>query len=133
MNKKLFSICCMLAVIILMVTPYGVRMVFADGPTERITFYYSYFSGMPIGYGNWLPVITALLSIAILTLLLIGLKKDMEKQPVLVLLVICIVISLLSWLVFGACSIVGIIVMIFQVIAVLLQIKFKKHDTDIPV
>lgn len=122
MIKRTISICCTLIAIILMATPFGVAMTFAPGPTERVTKYFSYFSMMPLGYGNWFPVITALLSIAVFFLLLVGIKKANTRRVVQVCLTICIIASLLSWLIFNSISIVGACVAAFHIIVLVLQI-----------
>lgn len=80
--KKNILICCMLIAIILMATPFGVAMTFAPSPTKRVTRYFSYFSMMPFGYGNWFPAITAFLSIAVLLLLFVGTKKVHTRREV---------------------------------------------------
>ncbi len=121
MIKKMASIICMVIAIVLMGTPFSVAMTFASGPTERITKYFSYFSLAPVGYGNWFPIITALLSIIALLLLLVGIKKTDTKRAVQVCLTICIIASLSSWLVFNSITIVGICVAVFHVIALVLQ------------
>jgi len=73
--KKIMSALCMLIAVILMALPFGVPMTFAPGPKERVVRYFSYFSMVPVGYGNWFPIITAFLSVIIVLLLLAGMKK----------------------------------------------------------
>lgn len=51
-----------LAAIALELLPFGVTMDFASSPVETVTHTYSYFSMMPFGYGNFFPLITAVLS-----------------------------------------------------------------------
>ncbi|SHN88459.1 hypothetical protein [Desulfitobacterium chlororespirans] len=122
MVKKCISICCMLIAIMLMATPYGIAMTFASGPTERVTKYFPYFSLMPFGYGNWFPIITALLSIVVVFLLLVGIRKANTGKAVRVCLVLCIIASVLSWLIFESTSIVGVCVAVLHAIALVLQI-----------
>jgi len=116
----------MIISVVLMATPYGIAMKFALGPNERVIKYYSYFNMMPLGYGNWLPMITAILSIAVLMILLISLKKGKGEKPALVCLVICVIASILSWLIFGAFSIMGAIITALHVTAILLHIMIKE-------
>ncbi|CDX04618.1 hypothetical protein [Desulfitobacterium hafniense] len=119
MVKKGISICCMLVAIILMATPYGIAMTFAPGPTELVTRYFSYFSLMPFGYGNWLPIITALLSIVVVFLLLLGIRKANTGKAVRVCLVVCIIASVLSW---KSISQVGVCVAALHSIVLMLQL-----------
>jgi len=88
------------------------------------SFFYSYFSLMPLSYANWYPMITVLLAIAILILLLIRLKKD-TKTLVCLLSIGCILASALSWLLFSAYSIVGIIILALFVVICILQAEKK--------
>ncbi len=122
MVKKGISILCMLIAIILMATPYGIAMTFAPGPTERVTKYFSYFSLMPFGYGNWFPIITALLSIVVFFLLLVSVRKANKGKAVRVCLALCIIASVLSWLIFESISLVGVCVAVLHAIALVLQI-----------
>ncbi|HOM01841.1 MAG TPA: hypothetical protein PLH43_03305 [Acetivibrio sp.] len=128
--KKIASVCCMLITIILMALPFGVSMTFAPGPTERVTSYFSYFSMMPWGYGNWFPIITAFFSIIILLLLLAGMKKVNVGSAVQIFLIICIISQLLSWLLFNSGSIIGVCVMALHIAVLILQVlqnrKFAK-------
>lgn len=121
MNKNT-SIFSMLMAIILMATPFGVAMTFATSPTERVTDYFSYFSMMPLGYGNWFPMIIAILSIIAFVLLIIGANKTKIKRTVQVLLSICIAASALSWIIFSSFSIVGACVMVIHIVVLALQI-----------
>lgn len=123
MVKKCISICCMLIAIILMATPYGIAMTFAPSPTELVTRYFSYFSLMPFGYGNWFPIITALLSIVVVFLLLVGIRKANTGKAVRVCLVLCIIASVLSWLIFESISIVGVCAAALHSIVLVLQLS----------
>ena len=47
------AICCMLAAIVLMLTPWGAVMRFSGGPDDLwVRETYSYFSMLVLGYGN---------------------------------------------------------------------------------
>lgn len=118
--RKAASTVGMLIALILMALPYGVAMTFADGPGKHLTFHFSYFSFTPIGYGNWLPIIIAVFSIAILVLVLVSNKINTEK-PVKTCLAICLVASLLSWIMFNAISVVGIIIAFIHSIVLIFQ------------
>jgi len=165
MSKRILSVCCAVLILILMITPFGVRMVFFGGvsvvtlepetyfksffgamPAEttsmlpfdpanypqemlvenNISFYYSYFSTMPIGYANFYPLITALLTIIILALLLIGLKKEV-RTLVGVCAIGCILASAISWLVFSSFSIIGFIIFSLHIVICILQVEKKSE------
>lgn len=125
MMKKIASLCCMLISIILMALPFGVSMTFAPSPTERVTEYFSYFSMMPLGYGDWFPIITALLSIFVFMLLLVDIKKVNTRRAVQTCLCTCIIVSLLSWIVFNSVSAVGVCITVLHIIVLVLQAPQK--------
>ena len=52
------------AALILEVLPLGAVMVFAAGPGEYSTEVFSYFSLLPLGYANFAPMLTGILTIA---------------------------------------------------------------------
>jgi len=165
MSKRILSICCTILILILMITPFGVRMVFFGEVSEitpepttyfksffgampaetasmlpfnpvnypqeilvetYISFYYSYFSMMPIGYANFYPAITVLLTIIILALLLIGVKKDM-RTFIGTCAIGCILASAISWLVFSSFSAVGLIIFSLHIIICILQVEKKSE------
>lgn len=126
MTKSYISILCILISIILMAMPWGIAMTFAPGPNERITSYFSYFDLIPLGYGNWLPIITVILSFVALILLLLGKKKPSKGKAVQVYLMICIICSLLSWSVFSTFTITGGIVAILHFLVYIFQRNLRK-------
>ena len=124
-----------------MALPFGIDMDFVSDPgppMEIVTFQCSYFSMMPIGYANWLPLITAVLSIAILFMLVFGNKKDRgvikdRKIPICICLIACIAASFVSWSVFSTLTIIGALVFAlhFALLAIqLLSFERKKNDSD---
>jgi len=128
----------MVMTIILMALPYGVAMDFYSdgGPTEgeRFTSYHSYFSMMPIGYANWFPIITALLSIVALTQLINRAIRNKESdstiiQPVLACPIISIIASLFSWMIFETYTAIGLIIFILHVVTLALQIVQRRSST----
>ena len=52
--------------LILEILPVGAVMVFATSPSERFMEVYSYFSLLPLGYANFAPMLTGILTIATL-------------------------------------------------------------------
>lgn len=88
------------ATIALEILPLGAVCIFAPSPTERVKETFSYFSTIPFGYANFAPLITAVLTVVILLLSLISLKKNGVFNSMFVLSIITAVISLLP-LVYG--------------------------------
>ena len=132
--QRIVLICCMAASIVLMALPYGVRMSFAAPGGSPHVIHHSYFSGLPIGYGNWFPVIIALLSIAITIILIIKVIRNISDgkmfgKAVFICLCICLMASLLSWILFSAISVVGVIVFLLH--AATLAIGIIKKDRAI--
>ena len=133
---RIISICFMAISVALMLLPSGVAMKFVSEPgppMEYVTYYYSYISGMPIGYGNWFPILTAILSFAVLLVLIISLIRRMEsesgsRKTVLICLSICIVAALISWRLFNSVSIIGVIICVLHAITLALQIIFKRTE-----
>lgn len=123
---KILAMCCMLISIILMATPFGIAMTFASGPHERVTSYYSYFNMLPLGYGNWLPIITAILSIIVLMLLLVSIKSGKGEKPAMACTIICVIASILSWLIFNSFTIIGAAIAVFHGAAILFQMQNKQ-------
>ena len=81
--------------IVLELLPLGAVCIFATSPTERVRETFSYFSLIPFGYANFAPLITAILTVVILLLSLISLKKDSVFNALFVLSIITAVISLM--------------------------------------
>ena len=60
----LFSFAALLLAIVLEALPHGVTMRFAKGPGEYYLETQSYFSLLPMGYGDILPLLIAALTVA---------------------------------------------------------------------
>lgn len=117
MKRGRFGIILMIASICLMALPYGVAMTFAPSPTETTTKYFSYFSMLPLGYGNWLPLVTIFLSIMVVILLL--LRRNFYKA-IPVCLILSIVGNLLSWLIFGSFSWTSLAIVVLHLLTLVL-------------
>jgi len=142
MIKRVLAVCCMALSIVLMALPYGVAISYwYSGPPdfETVTSYYSYFSMMPVGAsGNIFPLTTVVISLMILVRLLISLgsyiskkvKKDDIGKPTFVLLIICVLTSVLSWSLFNAISIIGVIIMLLHVATYILLIMILRIKPD---
>ena len=81
--------------IVLELLPFGAVCIFATSPTERVKETFSYFSLTPFGYANFAPLITAILTVVVLLLSLISLKKDSVFNTLFVLSIITAIISLM--------------------------------------
>ena len=113
-----------------MLIPGGIAMNFSDGHNIYM-IYKSYFSIMPIGYGNWVPIITAVLSIIILLMHF----KNMKKGA-LIFQSICTVTSLWSCLMYVPyngllnVTVIGVMISILNITALILQIIFYKYRKE---
>ena len=114
--------------LVLMALP-SVKMTFMADIDEPLTKYYSYFSPISIGGGNWLTTLTAFFSIVVLVLLLTEdilspLIKDKKYVAEIkkILLAICVVLSPSSWIIADTISILGIIIWLLHICAVALQV-----------
>mgnify|MGYP007095845188 CR=1 FL=1 len=95
-NMKKISLVVLPAITIaLEILPLGAVCIFAPSPTERVKETFSYFSPIPFGYANFAPLITAILTVVILLLSLISLKKDSVFNALFVLSIITAIISLM--------------------------------------
>lgn len=73
--KKISLILIPIIAIVLETLPSGVVMMFAASPSERVAETFSYFSLLPLGYANFVPLFVAIITCIILLLALISLKK----------------------------------------------------------
>ena len=115
--------------IVLEALPMGAVCTFAISPTERVRETFSYFSLIPFGYANFAPLITAILTVVILLLSLISLKKDSVFNALFVLSIITAVISLMP-LMYGLnnYSLVGALITIALVTESIFENRFKYAD-----
>ena len=71
MKKRFLYLVLPIITLILEVLPYGAVCIFASSPTDRIRETFSYFDLTPLGYANFAPFLTALITCLIFILLLI--------------------------------------------------------------
>ena len=81
--------------LILEILPIGTVMVFATSPTKQTIEVYSYFSLLPVGYANFTPLLTGILTILIILLGAIALFKFDNAASLRKAMFVCSVISLL--------------------------------------
>lgn len=128
MKKQIsLSIMMMTITILLMAFTKGIPMTFAKSQTELITRYYSYFSLMPLGYGNLFPIVTVFLSICIAILLVISINKNHTKI-IWVCLCITIVATLLSWIIFNTFSFISLTVLSLHIATFIIHV-LPNHTT----
>ena len=118
MNKKIVAFILVVLSLALMFVPYGVKMTFAAGPEEsdKVIEYFSYFSTVPLGYGNYGAILSGIATMAAAVLSAMNIKSDMSK-PVIVLMIVNINMSLLSWFIFGSFTVLGLIIFLLHIIA----------------
>ena len=82
MKKKMITLALLLSALILEILPYGAVCNFANPEGESWRKTYSYFSMIPYGYGDFGPLITALLTCVLLVIIILSilLKKDWSKS-----------------------------------------------------
>lgn len=99
MKKRLLLLIAPIITLILEALPFGVKMDFATAE-GTITRYTSYFDTMPYGYAKFSPLITAILSCVILTLMIIYCYKGKRAllKTTKVLLYIATVLSVCPFL-----------------------------------
>lgn len=81
--------------LVLEVLPIGVVMVFATSPTKQTIEVYSYFSLLPVGYANFTPLLTGILTILIILLGAIALFRFDRAAGIRKTIFVCSIISLL--------------------------------------
>lgn len=82
MKKKMITLALLLSALILEILPYGAVCNFANPEGEPWRKTYSYFSMIPYGYGDFGPLITAILTCVLLVIIVLSilLKKDWSKS-----------------------------------------------------
>lgn len=81
--------------LVLEILPIGAVMVFATSSTERTIEVYSYFSMLPVGYANFAPLLTGILTILIILLGVIALFRFDKAASIRRTIFVCSIISLL--------------------------------------
>ena len=82
MKKKIIVLCILLCALVLEILPYGAVCNFANPEGEPWRKTYSYFSMIPYGYGDFGPLITAILTCVLLVILVLSLllKKNWSRS-----------------------------------------------------
>ncbi len=128
MKKKILYLIFPVVALILEISPYGAVCNFANPNEEPWRKTFSYFDLTPFGYANFAPLLTAIITVAVLALLLIHLFAD--KQHVItatkVLLYVGIVL-LLCPLFYGISffSVVGLLITVSLIAELVLLFIIK--------
>lgn len=112
---KKYKVLCLLlnvTVVALEVLPFGAVLNFMADGSESVRRTYSYFSLTPFGYANFGPFLTAVLSLVLLVVVLLGLRKKSGTSlwwSAFGLAIIATVTSLMPLVLFGfrSASLVG--------------------------
>ena len=75
MKKKIGVLCALALALVLEILPYGAVCVFANPEGRAWRHTYSYFDLTPFGYANFAPFVVALLTCALVVLVLISMVK----------------------------------------------------------
>lgn len=91
--------------LILELLPLGAVLIFAPSPTERVIHTYSYFDLNLVGYANFSPMLTGILTVAVVILgitIYADTKKRKTQKAVFVCSVIAFVLSFVPLFMFGS-------------------------------
>ena len=122
MKKRLISIFFTILSMAAMAFPNGVAMRFGAASSKIITKEYSYFSMIPLGYGNWFPWLTVILSAVVLIVLFI--KPDWTRV-IYGCLFVSVLGQFLSWILFGSFRITALFIVLLQLLVIWIQWKNK--------
>lgn len=126
--KKIISLCCLAAALVVMALPFGVTLVFAPGPGETLAYTYSYFDLTPLGYGNLFPMLTAALSGLALVFLLLFLFTKKCRPAALVCLALGTVTAVFTLLLSNALNSWGVAVSVLLAGAAVLLALERPHS-----
>ncbi|MCI8497659.1 MAG: hypothetical protein HFE85_05350 [Clostridiales bacterium] len=128
MKDRIGALVCILLSFAGMALP-GVPLTFALGPDDTVVRFYSHFSVMPIGYGNYGPLFTVIFAAAAVVLILISFKKETGGAAC-GCLAAALASTAISWLVFQSFSLIGLAVFLLH-LAALLLIWIQRHQNII--
>jgi len=129
--KEKISASLMAASIILMALPSRLSTVISvNHPPilDGMSYQSPYFS-LPASHstGNWLPVLTAAISIVALYFFIFGVLKRTTQ----VLVTVCIIMSFLSWYIHFSLNVLGVMITVLHTITLLLQFRQGKKEVDV--
>jgi hypothetical protein len=117
--------------IILMALLKGIVMVFASSPGQRIYVSFSNFDSIIFGYGNWFPLISAVMAVIALILILWSLIRYKNfitpNNASLICSILSISASLLSFIIFHPANTAGIVIVTLLIISTISQAFANKQ------
>ena len=123
MKKNILILCSTLAALILELLPYGAVCNFANPEGNAWRRTYSYFDLTPFGYANFAPFIVALLTCALIIMIIISVasKKSM-RTPILIVSIIAALLSLAP-LLYGIryFSVVGVFISLMLLVTAIIS------------
>lgn len=126
-TASILSLSVLIAALVLEALPFGVVLVLATGPNQRIIETFSYFSLTPFGYAHFFPLFTAALTVIVgvlsIIILIKRLKFERLKNIVFICTIIALVCSVISTILFGLeyMSITGVGISILLLMSVVFQ------------
>ncbi len=110
MLKKLILLALSVTALVLEITPYGAVMVWMPSPDETLRTTTTYFSLLPIGYGMYGYMLTAIATVVLTILTIVALVKrsKIHKTATAIISAVGIIMSVLSWVMFGTWYISGV-------------------------
>lgn len=109
--KKAILVILPILTLVMEILPYGGVLTFAPSADERVSETFSYFDFMLVGYGNFFPFITAILTCVILLMSVIAVVKG-AKAINNALFMISLIASVISFMpvLFLQYSVIGVII-----------------------
>lgn len=123
-NKVIYiiGIAFQVAALVLEILPTGAVLRFADGPTRTIIRTYSYFDMMLWGYANITPMLTGIMTIAVIIFGILALcrheKADKIRKAAFICSIVAIILSIVPFVLFGSSYMTMISYIISSVMAV---------------
>ena len=120
--------------LVLELLPLGAVMIFAPSPTETVTYTYSYFNLKLVGYANFSPMLTGILTVVVVILGIVTLcryeKAKRSKRAVFICSVIAVLLSLIPLVLFGSSymTMTSYIISVAMVASICFQAVANRRD-----
>ena len=133
--NKVVCIIFLVIIFVLEISPYGAVIAYGNptesGQIERVNTYFSYFSIVPFGRGNFAPLATAILTCILIITALVAMLKNTKQgfRCAKVLAGITTVVSIFPIFLF-VYSVVGLLISLTLLLEFILLSKQYKAFTD---